>query len=89
MNPFGNHFSKFARRGYFFQKGQLLRERRQRLRTSGRDICEIITNLGKSRLVGAPTEFWLFICTVGINSNSFPWPVQRAHGVYFRMRDHA
>jgi len=38
------------------------------------DICEMITNLGKSRLVGAPMECWLSICTVGINSKSFPWP---------------
>jgi len=34
-------------RVFFPQKGQLLRERRQRLPTSGRDICEMITNLGK------------------------------------------
>jgi len=37
--------------GGLFQKGQLLREHRQRLPTSGRDICEMIANLGKSRLV--------------------------------------
>jgi len=29
---------------------------------------DLITNLGKSRLVGAPTECWLSIYTVGINS---------------------
>ena len=61
-------------RGLFFKKGQLLREHRQQLPTSGRDICEMITNLGKSRLVVAPTECWLSICTVGINSKWFPWP---------------
>jgi len=68
VNPFGKHFRKFARKGSFFQKGQLLRELCQRLPTLGRDICEMITNLGKSRLVDATMECWFSICTVGINS---------------------
>jgi len=34
----------------------------------GRDICEMITNRGNSRPIGAPTECWLSICTHGINS---------------------
>jgi len=68
VNPFGKHLWKFAIKGSFFQKGQFLSERHQRLRTWGRDICEMITNLGKSQLVGMPTECWLSICSVGINS---------------------
>jgi len=81
VNPFGIHFWKFVRKGSFFQKGQLLRERRQRLSTSGRDFAEMNTNLGKSRLVGTPTECWLSIRTVGINSKSFLWPAERAQEV--------
>jgi len=68
VNPFGKHLWKFARKGSFFQKRQLLRERRQQLPNSGRDFSEMNTNLGKSRLVGVPMECWLSICTVGINS---------------------
>jgi len=45
-----NIFENLPVRGLFSHKGQLLHERRQRLLTSGRDICEMITNLGKSRL---------------------------------------
>jgi len=55
MNLFGKHFGKFARKGTFFLKRQLLGNYLQRLRTSGRDIAEMITNLGKSRQVGQPT----------------------------------
>jgi len=73
VNPFGKHFRKFARKGSFFEKGQLLREHRQRVLTSGRDICEI-TNRGKSRLVGAPTECWLSM----ESTQSFPC-LQAAH----------
>jgi len=60
-------------RGLFFQKGHLMCERRQWFPTSGRDFSEMNTNLGKSQLVGTPTECWLSIHTVGINSKSFPW----------------
>jgi len=83
MNPFGKRFLKFARKGSFQQKGQLLRENRQQLPTSGHDICKMIINRGKSRLIGAPTECWLSICTVVINSKSFPWPAGCAQGTTF------
>ena len=89
MNCFGNIFENLPVRGLFFQKGQLLHEHRQWLPTSGRNICEMNTNRGKSRQVGMPTECWLSIYTVGINSKWFPWPVERAHRVYFRMLNHA
>jgi len=41
----------------------------------------MITNRGNSWPIGMPTECWLSMCTVGINSKwLFPWPVlQRAH----------
>jgi len=55
-----------------FSKRQILGDCLQRLRASGRDISETITNLGKSWHVGQPTECWLSICTLGINSKSFP-----------------
>ena len=42
--------------GLSFQKGQLLRENRQRFPTSGRDICEMNTNSRKSWQVDSPTE---------------------------------
>jgi len=45
-----------------------LPENRQRLPTSGRDICEMNINRGKSWHVGTRTECWLSFCTVGINS---------------------
>jgi len=78
-----NIFENLPIRGLFPPKSQLLREYRQWLPTSGRDICEMITNLGKSRLVGAPTECWLSISTVGINSKSFPWPASCAQETTF------
>ena len=78
-----NNFWKFARKGPFFQKGQRLPKNRHRLPTSGRDICETNTNRGKSRLVGTPTECWLSICNVGINSKPFPWPAGCVQGTTF------
>ena len=63
-----NSFWKFACRGFF-----------QWLQTSGCDIYKMITNRERLRWVGEPTEFWLSICTVGINSKWLPWPVERAH----------
>jgi len=68
-----NIFENLPVRG-LFPKRQLLGDRRQRLRTWGRDISEMITNLGKSWQVGQPTECWLSTCILGINSKSFPWP---------------
>jgi len=47
MNPFGKHFLKFVRKGTFSKKATF-GDRLQRLQTSGRDISEMITNLGKS-----------------------------------------
>ena len=69
-----NIYENLPVRGLFFRKRQILGDRLQRLRTSGRDISEMVTNLGKSWQVGQPTECWLSTCTVGINSKSFPWP---------------
>jgi len=69
-----NIFENLSVRSLLFEKGQLLGDRRQRLRNSGRDICGMITNLGKLWQVGQPTECWLSICTLGINSKSFSWP---------------
>jgi len=66
-----------------FPKRQLLGHRLQRLRTSGRDISEMIRNLGKSWHVGQPTGCWLSTYAVGINSKSFPWPVQRVQETTF------
>jgi len=66
--------------GLFFQKGNFCAKIFTRLPTSSRDFPEMITNRGKSRWIGQPTEFWLSICTVGINSKSFPCPVQHAYG---------
>ena len=77
VKPFGIIFWKFALKWSFFRKN---RDHRQRFPTSSRDFSETITNLGKSRQVGAPMESWLSIDTVGINSKWFPWPVARAHG---------
>jgi len=79
MSPWilsGNIFENLPVRGLFLPKTkkQILGNRLQRLRTSGRDISEMITNLGKSWQVGQPTECWLSICTLGIKSKSFPWP---------------
>ena len=74
MRSFGIIFWKFALKGSFLQKK---RDYRQRFPTSSRDFWEMITNLGKSWQVGMPMECWLSICTVGINSKSFPWPVHR------------
>jgi len=70
MNSFGKHFGKFARKGSFFPKRQLLRESEvfTRLPISDSDFSEMITNRGKSRQIGMPTECWLSIYTVGINS---------------------
>ena len=81
VTPFGINFWKFPRKESFFQK-ELFGKNLPWLRTSGRDVYEMITNRGKSRRVGEPTECWLSICTVGINSKWFPcpWTVQRAHG---------
>jgi len=59
-------------RGLFSKKANF-GDRLQRLRTSGRDISEMITNLAKSWQVGQPTERWFSSCTLGINSQSFPW----------------
>jgi len=42
-----------------------------------------------SRLHDPSTECPLSNLTVGINSKSFPWPVQRARGVHFWIRDQA
>ena len=81
LNPFGIIFWKFALMGSFFQKN---RDHRQRFPTSSRDFSEMITNLGKSWQVGAPMECWLSIRTVGINSKSFLWPVQRARERTFK-----
>jgi len=83
MNPFRKRFWKFARKGSFFQKSQKVREHSQQVPTSGPDICEMNTNRRKSRQVGTPTECWLSICTVGINSKSFFWPAGRAHETTF------
>ena len=30
-----------------------------------------------------PMECWLSICTVGINSKSFPWTAESIHGMTF------
>jgi len=48
MIPSYKHFQKFAHKGAFFQKRQLLLEDRQRLPTSGHDFSEMNTNHGKS-----------------------------------------
>ena len=70
----------------FFPKSQVLLEHRQRLPTSGHDFSEMNTNREKWWQIGTPTECWLSICTTGINSKLFPWPVECAQEVYFRMR---
>jgi len=85
VNPFTKHLWKFASKGSFCQKGHKVREHRQRLPTSDRDFSEMNTNRGKSWHVCTHVECWLSIRTVGINSKSFPWPVQRSQKVYFRM----
>jgi len=74
MNTFGKHFGKFVSKETFFPKRHFLGNRLQQLRTSGRDFSKMIKNLGKSWQAGQPTECWLSICTLGINSKSFPWP---------------
>jgi len=65
-----NFFENLPLRGLFSKN----RDHRQRFPTSSRDFSEMITNLGKSWQTGAPTECWLSIRTVGINSKSFAWP---------------
>jgi len=83
VKPFGIIFWKFALKWSFFRKN---RDHRQRFPTSSRDFSETITNLGKSRQVGAPMESWLSIRTVEINSKSFPWPAGSAQGRTFQCR---
>ena len=79
VRSFGIIFWKFAHKGSFFKKKPpVLLDHSQQFRTSGCDFSKMITNLGKSWQVGAPMECWLSVHTVGINSKSFPWPVQRA-----------
>jgi len=57
-----NLFENLPVRGLFFQKGQLLREHHQRLPTSGRDICEMNSNRGKSQQVVMPMYRMLAPC---------------------------
>jgi len=68
------NFWKIARKWPFFQKTSTFActENRQRLSTTGCDICETNTNRGKSWQVGTSVECWLSICTIGINSKWFP-----------------
>jgi len=68
------NFQNLPCKGLFFPKAHVFWSHRERLPTSDRDMCEMITNLGKSLLVGAPMECWLSVCTIGINPKSFPWP---------------
>jgi len=68
-----NIFENLPVRGIFSKKVNFcVNIDRQRLPTSGRDFFETITNRGESRQVGQPTECWFSICTVEINSKSFP-----------------
>jgi len=62
--------------GHFFPKRQLLGDNLERLRISGRDISEMITNRGNSRPIGQP---WLSIYTVGIKTRSHSTDLQAAH----------
>jgi len=77
------NFENLSARGLFSPKRQLLVENLQRLWTSGRYISEIITNRGNSRPIGPSKECWLSICTIGINSRSFPWTADSVHGRTF------
>ena len=85
MNPFEKFFWKFARKGSFSQKGQLLREYRPWLPASGA-ISPKWLQIAEShdRLAG--------LCNVGFPSvpleSTQSHSVESAQGVYFRMRDH-
>ena len=80
---FRKTFLKICLYGDIFPKRQILGNHLQRLRTSGRDIYEMNTNRAKSPWVGQPTECWLSISTVGINSKSFPWSAGCVQGTTF------
>jgi len=59
------------------------RDHRQWFSPSSRDFSEMITNLETSWQVGAPTECWLSIRTVGINLKSFPWTAESVYRMTF------
>ena len=69
------NFENLPARGCFFPK----RQNHQRLPTSDADNSLTIQTDKNSWPIGPSTECPLSIVTVGINSKSFPWPVQCAH----------
>ena len=70
VNPFGKHFWKLARKGSFSKKVNFC----VNVVNDFRLHAAISANLGKSRLVGAPTECWLSM----ESTQSFPC-LQAAH----------
>ena len=84
-----NIYENLPVRGLFSRKATLCENLHAISDFRPRDFSEMIIKREKSRQVSTPTECWLSIYMVGINSKWFPWPVERAHGVYFRIQDHA